>query len=85
MYIGLLLSALNKLPLKLPGSSAGRRHVQNSNKSEPVTFDDVAGVDEAKEELAEVVVGSSSFLMSLPYALVTTALMVRLECQPLLW
>ncbi len=56
MYIGLLLSALNKLPLKLPGNSAGRRHVQKSSTSEPVTFDDVAGVDEAKEELAEVVV-----------------------------
>lgn len=55
MYIGLLLSALNKLPLKLPGNSAGRRHVQKSSTSEPVTFDDVAGVDEAKEELAEVV------------------------------
>ena len=61
MYIGLLLSALNKLPLKLPGSSAGRRHIQKSNKSEPVTFDDVAGVDEAKEELAEVVVRLSCF------------------------
>ncbi len=58
MYIGLLLSALNKLPLKLPGNSAGRRHVQKSSTSEPVTFDDVAGVDEAKEELAEVVVCS---------------------------
>lgn len=56
MYIGLLLSALNKLPLKLPGNSAGRRHVQKSSTSKPVTFDDVAGVDEAKEELAEVVV-----------------------------
>ena len=56
MYIGLLLSALNKLPLKLPQNSAGRRHKQNSSSSESITFDDVAGVDEAKEELAEVVV-----------------------------
>ncbi|KAL3136616.1 hypothetical protein ABBQ38_005856 [Trebouxia sp. C0009 RCD-2024] len=55
MYIGLLLTALNKLPLKLPQNSAGRRHKQNSGTSESITFDDVAGVDEAKEELAEVV------------------------------
>ena len=56
MYVGLLLSALNKLPLKLPQNGAGRRHNQKSSTSEPITFDDVAGVDEAKEELAEVVV-----------------------------
>lgn len=55
MYIGLLLSALNKLPLKLPGNNAGRRHDQKASTAEPITFDDVAGVDEAKEELAEVV------------------------------
>ncbi len=61
MYIGLLLSALNKLPLKLPGSSTGRRHDERSSTSEPVTLDDVAGVDEAKEELAEVVVRSGIF------------------------
>lgn len=59
MYIGLLLSALNKLPLKLPQNSAGRRHNQKSSGSESITFDDVAGVDEAKEELAEVVVSNS--------------------------
>lgn len=59
MYIGLLLSALNKLPLKLPQNSAGRRHNQKSSTSESITFDDVAGVDEAKEELAEVVVSDS--------------------------
>lgn len=60
MYIGLLLSALNKLPLKLPQNSAGRRHNQKSSTSESITFDDVAGVDEAKEELAEVVVSTCS-------------------------
>ena len=60
MYIGLLLSALNKLPLKLPQNSAGRRHNQKSSTSESITFDDVAGVDEAKEELAEVVVSNST-------------------------
>lgn len=59
IYIGLLLSALNKLPLKLPQNSAGRRHNQKSSNSESITFDDVAGVDEAKEELAEVVVSNS--------------------------
>ena len=62
MYIGLLLSALNKLPLKLPGNNAGRRHDQKASTAEPITFDDVAGVDEAKEELAEVVVSDATFV-----------------------
>ena len=55
LYIGLMLSALNRLPLNLPRRGAGRRH----NSSEPqqsITFADVAGVDEAKEELEEIVV-----------------------------
>ena len=50
------LNALNKLPLKLPQNGTGRRHIQKSIDAVSVTFDDVAGVDEAKEELAEVVV-----------------------------
>jgi len=56
LYIGLFLSFLNRFPLKLPQRSTGRRY--NSGKqlpASPVTFADVAGVDEAKEELAEVV------------------------------
>lgn len=56
LYIGLLLSALNRLPLKLPQKTAGRRHQQKAQDSVPVCFDDVCGVDEAKEELAEIVV-----------------------------
>lgn len=56
LYIGLLLSALNRLPLKLPQKSPGRRHQQKAQTSAPVSFDDVAGVDEAKEELTEIVV-----------------------------
>ena len=62
LYIGLLLSALNRLPLKLPQKSAGRRHQQKSQTATPVSFDDVAGVDEAKEELAEIVVSTSMCL-----------------------
>ncbi|KAK9840743.1 hypothetical protein WJX81_001655 [Elliptochloris bilobata] len=54
MYFGLLLSVLTRLPLKLPQRGAGRRH-GGSAPVAAVTFDDVAGVDEAKEELAEVV------------------------------
>ena len=57
LYIGLLLSALNRLPLKLPQNNAGRRHQQKSQSAARITFEDVAGVDEAKEELAEIVVG----------------------------
>lgn len=55
-YVGLLISVLNRLPLKLPQRGAGRRHSGNSGQpQQAVKFDDVAGVDEAKEELQEVV------------------------------
>eukprot|EP00884_Botryococcus_braunii_P002352 jgi/Botrbrau1/12117/Bobra.0186s0035.1 len=54
LYIGLLLSALNRLPLKLPQRGAGRRHL-GTQPQQTITFSDVAGVDEAKEELAEIV------------------------------
>jgi hypothetical protein len=57
LYAGLLLSAFGKMPLKLPSKGAGRRH--KSGEESSITFADVAGVDEAKEELAEIVVGAS--------------------------
>ncbi len=59
VYVSLLLGALNKLPLKLPRRGVGRRRANSGNASlaqAAITFDDVAGVDEAKEELAEIVV-----------------------------
>jgi len=60
LYVGLLLSALNRLPIKLPNQKGtGRKHKGGSSESgsssSPVMFADVAGVDEAKEELAEIV------------------------------
>ena len=57
--VTLVLGAMNKLPIKLPRRGPGRRH-NNSGVQQTVTFDDVAGVDEAKEELSEIVVRSSS-------------------------
>uniref|UniRef100_A0A061R7E6 Cell division protease FtsH n=1 Tax=Tetraselmis sp. GSL018 TaxID=582737 RepID=A0A061R7E6_9CHLO len=54
LYIGLVLSFLNRFPLKLPQRGAARRF-RGAAQSNTVTFKDVAGVDEAKEELAEVV------------------------------
>lgn len=61
MYAGLLLSALNRLPIKLPTHKGpGRKHKsggESGSGAPPVTFADVAGVDEAKEELQEIVVG----------------------------
>jgi hypothetical protein len=63
LYAALLLTAFNRLPLRLPtrGPLAGRKHNKGGeNSSTPVTFADVAGVDEAKEELQEIVVSSSS-------------------------
>ncbi|EIE21197.1 ATP-dependent metallopeptidase Hfl [Coccomyxa subellipsoidea C-169] len=59
LYVGLLLGALNRLPIKLPRKGAGRRHSgAGSSGTSPqhiITFSDVAGVDEAKEELSEIV------------------------------
>jgi len=56
----LLASVMKKLPWKLGGKGTGRRHMQDASSSKggpgaATTFDDVAGVDEAKEELREVV------------------------------
>jgi hypothetical protein len=59
LYVGLLLGALNRLPIKLPRRGAGRRH-NSGVPAQSVTFDDVAGVDEAKEELSEIVVRCST-------------------------
>lgn len=66
LFFILLLSALNRLPIKLPSatqSKSGRRHskqakdgVEDGSGASPVMFADVAGVDEAKEELQEIVV-----------------------------
>eukprot|EP00887_Chlorella_sp_A99_P001200 scaffold14.g1200.t1 len=50
-----LIGLLNRLPLKLPQRGTGRRHSSATQPAAQVTFDDVAGVDEAKEELREVV------------------------------
>jgi hypothetical protein len=55
MYFVMTLSLLVRLPLRLPQRGAGRRHGAAAPAA-AVTFDDVAGVDEAKVELAEVVV-----------------------------
>eukprot|EP00951_Prasinocladus_malaysianus_P036866 scaffold391442_cov33-Prasinocladus_malaysianus.AAC.1 len=55
LWIGIVLSFLNRFPLKLPQRTSGRRFRGNMPNN-TVTFKDVAGVDEAKEELAEVVV-----------------------------
>jgi hypothetical protein len=57
LYGFLLLSAFNRLPLRLPNRQlAGRKHKGNDSSSSSVKFADVAGVDEAKEELQEIVV-----------------------------
>lgn len=55
MYIAVLLSTMGKLQFKLPQRMPGKKH-QNSSTSTDITFADVAGVDEAKEELQEIVV-----------------------------
>lgn len=69
LYAALLLTAFNRLPLRLPsrGPLAGRKHNKGGeNSSTPVTFADVAGVDEAKEELQEIVVSMQLPDMCLP-------------------
>jgi hypothetical protein len=57
LYGFLLLSAFNRLPLRLPNRQlAGRKHKGSDSSSSSIKFADVAGVDEAKEELQEIVV-----------------------------
>jgi ATP-dependent Zn protease len=58
-----MLAVLNRLPFKLGPRGAGRRHGSggsggSSAQHQNMMFDDVAGVDEAKEELKEVVVSA---------------------------
>jgi hypothetical protein len=75
LYAVLLLSALNRLPIKLPAKGTGRKHrggggsrggtggdggARKGSGGSAVLFADVAGVDEAKEELQEIVVGGGS-------------------------
>lgn len=69
LYAALLLTAFNRLPLRLPsrGPLAGRKHNKGGeNSTTPVMFADVAGVDEAKEELQEIVVSMQLPDMCLP-------------------
>eukprot|EP00210_Caulerpa_lentillifera_P008342 g7956.t1 len=54
LYIGLLLTSFGRLQFKFPQRTIGRKHQSSSSTSE-IKFDDVAGVDEAKEELEEIV------------------------------
>lgn len=87
LYIGLLLGALNRLPIKLPRKGAGRRHggSVSSLPQHTVTFDDVAGVDEAKEELSEIVVRSPphphapGLVFTLPRSVVPARLAIGLD------
>ncbi|KAI8474959.1 MAG: hypothetical protein J3K34DRAFT_489397 [Monoraphidium minutum] len=70
LYAALFLSALNRLPIKLPAKGTGRMHrggggargggpggegARRGAGGSVVLFADVAGVDEAKEELQEIV------------------------------
>jgi len=50
-----VITVFNRLQLKLPQRGAGRRRDGDAHLEPPITFDDVAGVDEAKEELQEIV------------------------------
>ena len=54
--VGMILGPMNRLPIKLPRRGPGRRHSSGSSSQQTVCFADVAGVDEAKEELSEIVV-----------------------------
>eukprot|EP00250_Pteridium_aquilinum_P011727 c20265_g1_i1 orf=540-3170(-) len=62
LYIGLMAGLLGRFPIKFPQRSTGRmKKGQDFNGSKDqdqggsITFADVAGVDEAKEELEEIV------------------------------
>lgn len=72
MAASLVLLTISRLPLKLPHSKGpGRRHrggdgggSSGSGAGAAITFADVAGVDEAKEELQEIVVGAGAWVQS---------------------
>ncbi|MCO5596012.1 hypothetical protein L7F22_050065 [Adiantum nelumboides] len=64
LYIGLIAGLLGRFPIKFPQRSTGRMRNQKGHDSNgsmdrdrggTITFADVAGVDEAKEELEEIV------------------------------
>lgn len=78
LYAVLFLSALNRLPIKLPAKGTGRKHrggggarggpgggegARRGAGGGSVLFADVAGVDEAKEELQEIVVRTGNYLL----------------------
>jgi cell division protease FtsH len=67
----IVIAVLNRLPIKLlPGQrGTGRRHSSSTSVQNPVTFEDVAGVDEAKEELKEIMVRGSGNLLCRPHFL----------------
>jgi hypothetical protein len=67
MFMVLLLAVASRLPIKGlgAGKGPGRRHKPGGGgdgERPAVTFADVAGVDEAKEELSEVVVRAGQWL-----------------------
>lgn len=62
LYIGLIAGLLGRFPIKFPQRTTGRLRSQkgqdlngNKDRGGSITFADVAGVDEAKEELEEIV------------------------------
>ncbi|GBG61944.1 hypothetical protein CBR_g26107 [Chara braunii] len=63
LYIGLIASIVGRFPLKFPQRSTGKLRNRRGGSSGsgsggpggPIMFADVAGVDEAKEELEEIV------------------------------
>ena len=83
MYVvamGLILGAMNRLPIKLPRRGPGRRHSSGSSSQQTVSFADVAGVDEAKEELSEIVV--RTFCLAGPSATPPAFKMAACNGQP---
>eukprot|EP01026_Neomeris_dumetosa_P000122 TRINITY_DN100313_c0_g1_i1.p2 TRINITY_DN100313_c0_g1~~TRINITY_DN100313_c0_g1_i1.p2 ORF type:complete len:294 (+),score=19.68 TRINITY_DN100313_c0_g1_i1:84-884(+) len=55
LHMGLILAVMNRVfPLRIAEKGQARRHKQDEKSLVSVTFADVAGVDEAKEELEEV-------------------------------
>lgn len=59
---------MGRLQLKLPQRQAGKKN-KNTDQQTKVMFEDVAGVDEAKEELEEIVV-CREVLLSLHLSLI---------------
>jgi len=60
----MIICCLQHTAGQIQNRKSGTSSTKSSERGETVTFADIAGVDEAKEELEEIVVGPSLIIFS---------------------